>query len=126
MDELWAKRLRYREEGKMFGMHGLKAERILPPSPPSASRERARPAGGAGEIRLRSGEADPALVRSLYDSFLAARQNAGETAPVKYDSFQKLISQQTSRILSDKGAQAVDFRLETKDGKVSLKAKVVK
>jgi hypothetical protein len=28
--------------------------------------------------------------------------------------------------MADKGAQAVDFRLETKEGKVSLKAKVVK
>ena len=28
--------------------------------------------------------------------------------------------------LAEKGGQAVDFRLETKDGKVSLKAKIVK
>jgi hypothetical protein len=45
---------------------------------------------------------------------------------VKYESFQKLIGQQASRILTDKGGRAVEFRLETKDGKVSLKAKVVK
>jgi hypothetical protein len=51
---------------------------------------------------------------------------AGEAAPVKFESFQKIISQQAARILTEKGAQAVDFRLETKDGKVSLKAKPVK
>ena len=45
---------------------------------------------------------------------------------MKFESFQKLIAQQASRILTEKGGQAVDFRLETKDGKVSLKAKVVK
>ena len=45
---------------------------------------------------------------------------------MKFESFQKLITQQATRILSEKGAQAVDFRLETKDGKVSLKAKPVR
>jgi hypothetical protein len=54
------------------------------------------------------------------------RKKAGETAAVSYDSFEKLIGQQTSRILTEKGAQAVDFRIESKDGKVSLKAKPVK
>ena len=37
-----------------------------------------------------------------------------------------LIRQQTERIRAEKGAQAVDFRLETRDGKVSLKARIVK
>jgi hypothetical protein len=71
-------------------------------------------------------ERDGAAVQALYDRFLAARAAAGEQAPVRFESFQKLIAQQASRILSEKGGQAVDFRLETRDGKVSLKAKVVK
>ena len=45
---------------------------------------------------------------------------------VKFESFQKVIAQQASRILTEKGGQAVEFRVETKDGKVSLKAKAVK
>ena len=67
-----------------------------------------------------------AEMRNNNERFLEARQQAGEKGTVKFDSFQKLISQQASRIMADKGAQAVDFRLETKEGKVSLKAKVVK
>ena len=127
LSELWAKRLRAREEGKVFGVHGLKAD-ILPPPPPATARAAPRTArkNDTGEVRLSSAEGDPAAVRSLYDRFLAAREAAGETAAVKFDSFQKLISQQASRILTEKGGQAVDFRLETKDGKVSLKAKIVK
>ena len=50
----------------------------------------------------------------------------GETAAVSYDNFEKLISQQATKILTEKGAAAVDFRIEAKDGKVSLKAKPVK
>jgi hypothetical protein len=128
LSELWAKRLRAREEGKAFGMHGLKADVLPPPPPPpppSAGRRAARP-GAEGEVRVSSAEGDTVAVRTLYDRFLAAREAAGESAPVKFDSFQKLISQQASRILNEKGGQAVDFRLETKDGKVSLKAKIVK
>jgi hypothetical protein len=45
---------------------------------------------------------------------------------VKFEGFRKLIAQQANRILSEKGGQAVSFRLETKDGKVSLKAKALK
>ena len=126
LNELWSKKLRAREEGKAFGVHGLKADVLPPPAPaPAAPAPRAARGGGA-EFRVQNPERDLETVRSLYDHFLEARQRAGERAPVKFESFQKLIGQQASRILSDKGAQAVDFRLETKDGKVSLKAKVVK
>ncbi len=126
LNELWSKKLRAREEGKAFGVHGLKADVLPPPPPPEPARARAARGAGGGEFRVQNPERDLEAVRALYDNFLAARQQAGESAPVKFESFQKLIGQQASRILADKGAQAVDFRLETKDGKVSLKAKVVK
>jgi len=130
LNELWSKRLRAKEEGRQVGVHGLKAD-MLPPPPAAAPPSAARAGAGAGrddagEIRVQSPERDVQAVRDLYQRFMDARQRAGESAPVKFDSFQKLISQQASRILSERGGQAVDFRLETKEGKVSLKAKVVK
>jgi hypothetical protein len=128
LNELWGKRLRALEEGKPMGVHGLKADALPPPAPPrAASAEPGRPsAGGPGEFRVAHPERDVEAVRSLFDRFLEARRKAGESAGVKFESFQKLIAQQASKILSEKGASAVDFRLETKDGKVSLKAKPVK
>jgi len=128
LNELWSKKLRLREEGEAFGVHGLKAE-ALPPPPPPAPVEPRHPGGHAAppaQFRVQNPERDAKAVRELYESFLAARKTNGETAPVKYESFQKLIGQQASRILTDKGGQAVEFRLEKKEGKVSLKAKVVK
>ena len=127
MSELWAKKLRLREEGKAFGVHGSRPRpcRRRRPLRPRAARG-ARRGAIAGEVRVSHPERDGAAVQALYDRFLAARAAAGEQAPVKFESFQKLIAQQASRILTEKGGQAVDFRLETKDGKVSLKAKVVK
>jgi hypothetical protein len=130
MSELWAKKLRAREEGKVFGVHGLKAD-VLPPAPPpppepETVRPRAARSGEQNEVRVRNADRDSVAVQTLYNRFLAARAAAGETAPVRFENFQKLIAQQSSRILSEKGGKAVDFRLETKDGKVSLKAKIVK
>ena len=123
-NELWSKRLRAREEGRPVGIHGVYERQAAPPPtfapPPPAART------GAGEVRVKDPSAGEGAVRTLFESFLAARKAAGESGSVKFESFQKVISQQASRILNEKGAQAVDFRLETKDGKVSLKAKPVR
>jgi hypothetical protein len=125
-NELWQKRLRAREEGKVFGMHGLRAEQMAPPAPP---RQKAAPPPGTarpGEFRVGDPGRDTDAVRALYERFVEEKIRSGEAYAPEFDSFQKLIQQQTSRLRSEKGAQAVDFRLETKDGKVSLKARLVK
>jgi len=132
-NELWNKRMRAIEEGRPLGLHGRAAIAAAGTAgglsaaagAAAAARQAAAP-GAGGEFRVRSAEKDESAVRALYEKFLQARQEAGEKGTVKFDNFQKLISQQASRIMADKGAQAVDFRLETKEGKVSLKAKVVK
>jgi hypothetical protein len=127
-NELWGKRLRALEEGRPMGVHGLKADKLPPPPPPGAAAapKAAASARPPAEVRVGHPERDAAAVRELYDGFMQARKAAGETGAVKFESFQKLIAQQASRILTEKGARAVDFRLETKDGKVTLKAKPVR
>jgi len=136
-NELWMKRLRALEEGRPVGFHGRFEklhERHMAEIQPQAPAEDALPElelpplppPRRGEVRVESPELDREAMRELFDRFQQARRTTGETAAVKFDSFEKLVSQQTVRILTEKGAQAVDFRLETKDGKVSLKARVVK
>ena len=121
-NELWSKRLRAMEEGRPMG-HGPR--HVPPPAPPPTPAAVAAAARAQSEYRVRNpGDTDG--VRALFDRYLQARRDAGDEAPVKFESFQKIISQQADRILKEKGGQAVDFRLETKDGKVSLKAKAVK
>ena len=128
LGEYWNKRLRAIEEGKPLGVHGLKADLLPPPPPPKATAEERPHAAAAptSEVRIESPDGDSSAVRSLFDRFLEQRRHTGEGTAVKFESFQKLIAQQASRILGEKGARAVDFRVETKDGKVSLKAKPVK
>jgi hypothetical protein len=122
-NELWQKKLRAREEGRLYGMHGLKAEKLVPASPPpNLSFKPDAPR----EFRVTDPSRDAAAVRALYEKFVEERRRTGETQPPAFDSFQALIAKQAQKIQAEKGAQAVDFRLETTDGKVSLKAKVVK
>ncbi len=125
-NELWQKRLRAREEGKAFGVHGLKADVLPPPAPETEHR---LPAGGGGtgrEFRVASPDGDDAAVRALYDRYVEERERLGEGGAPPYESFRQLIGQQTTKILGDKGAKAVDFRLDSSHGKVSLKARIVK
>ena len=127
-NELWQKRLRAREEGKAFGVHGIRAEQLPPPKPaappPAASAQRPGPA--PGEIRVGDASRDEDAVQQLYNRFVEERIRAGEAHAPHFENFRDLIRQQTERIRAEKGAQAVDFRLETRDGKVSLKARIVK
>jgi hypothetical protein len=122
-NELWQKKLRAREEGRLYGMHGLKAEKLVPAGPPlNLPFKPEAPA----EFRVTDPSRDAGAVRALYDKFVEERRKTGETQSPAFDNFQALITRQAQKIRQEKGAQAVDFRLETKDGKVSLKAKVVK
>jgi hypothetical protein len=124
--ELWAKRLRAMEEGRPVGLHGKAATLAPPPHHSPAVVERLAAAAKSNEVRVKDPTGDTEAVRSLFNRFLEARKEAGESGAVKFESFQKIIAQQSTRILNEKGASAVDFRLETKDGKVSLKAKPVR
>jgi hypothetical protein len=121
-NELWQKKLRAREEGRAYGLHGLKAEKLPPPPPPPqvAAAEAPR------EFRVSDPSRDAVAVRALYERYVEERRQTGEPGAPAFEAFKALIGKQAQKILADKGASAVDFRLETKDGKVALKAKVVK
>jgi hypothetical protein len=121
-NELWQKRLRAREEGRAFGRHGIRAEQS---APERAALNLAFKPETPQEFRVTDAARDTAAVRALYEHYAEERRRIGEAAP-PFESFQALIGKQAQKIRAEKGAMAVDFRLETRDGKVSLKAKVVK
>jgi hypothetical protein len=125
-NELWQKKLRAREEGRAFGRHGIKAEASAPVRPMALDDALVLvPHEPPREFRVADAASDAGAVRALYDQYVEERRRVGESAPA-FDSFQAQIGKQAQKIRAEKGAAAVDFRLETKDGKVSLKAKVVK
>lgn len=123
--EMWNRRLRALEEGRPI--QGVRPPRPLAGPPAVAGPTGRSEASRVAEpVRVGSSTGGETAVRTLFERFVEARRASGESAPVKYESFEKLINQQAARLRANKGAQAVDFRLETKDGKVSLKAKPVR
>jgi len=115
--ELWGRRLRAMEEGRpVAGVRTAPSVRAL--------GETTRPS--VQPIRVTSPDRDPEAVSVLFERFMEARRATGQEAAVQFESFEKLIAKQASRILAEKSATAVDFRLDTRGGKVSLKAKPVK
>jgi len=134
LSDMWNRKLRAIEEGRPLSSVQLKhvreaeAEGILSPAavphaPTGRTKETARPA--RMEVRLSTLREDDQGVKELYEQFRAARASSGESE-VKFESFRKLIAQQRSRLLEEKDAVAVDFRVAVQDGKVALKAKPVR
>jgi hypothetical protein len=135
LSDMWNRKLRAIEEGRPLSSVQLKhvreaeAEGIIAPAPaahatpPSRTKETGRPK--RAEVRLSTLRDDDQGVKELYEQFRAARASSGESE-VKFESFRKLIAQQRSRLLEEKDAVAVDFRVALQDGKVALKAKPVR
>jgi hypothetical protein len=135
LSDMWNRKLRAIEEGRPLTSVQLKhvreaeaeAATTAPPAPrPAAgSRSMETPGPTIAEVRLSTLRDDEQGVKALYDQFKAARASVGESE-VKFESFKKLIAQQRTRLLEEKDAVAVDFRVALQDGKVALKAKPVR
>lgn len=76
------------------------------------------------EIQVQSNEGR--ALRRLFDDFVSASLEAGQVPQWDFGSFQRHLSSQRSAILQKYKGKDVQFAVQTKDGKVSLKAKVVK
>jgi DNA polymerase III gamma/tau subunit len=63
---------------------------------------------------------------SLYDEYMKARQAAGELTTIDPAAFERQLSGQREQIMKKYAAKDVIFTVENKNGKVSVKAKVVK
>jgi hypothetical protein len=102
--EMWNRRTRLKEEGRLPGGPETKKRSAPRTPPPSAA------------------PSDP--FRAVFDSFVAAKQKAGEaTTKLNYESFRKTLEKQADQIRSAKGFKDVDFGVTVKDGKVSVVAR---
>ncbi|MBK5254719.1 MAG: hypothetical protein JJE39_01660 [Vicinamibacteria bacterium] len=125
LSDLWNRKLRAIEEGRPLSSSQLKLVREATVEPVAAPAPRSAPGSGRSEVRLSTLREDDQGVKDLYKQFRAARASVGESE-VKFESFRNLIAQQRARLLEEKDAVAVDFRIAMQDGKVALKAKPVR
>ncbi len=116
--DLWDRALRAREEGRP----GPLSHMMQKAEPPEAAAERIE-----DRIVKVSTFRDPThedgKLRELYQSFIQARQEAGQER-VAFERFSRLVSTQV-RSIQDKGATDVAFRVAIKDGKVALTARAM-
>ena len=119
LSDLWNRKLRAIEEGRPLSSLQLHQKQAR------EATEESMAAPAAPGVRISTLRDDDQGVRDLYEQFKAARASVGESE-VKFESFRKLIAQQRTRLLEEKDAVAVDFRIALQDGKVALKAKPVR
>lgn len=100
--EMWARRMRLKEEGKLLTGKEERVKRALQTD--------------------KSAETGKDEFRKVFDSYVAAKKKAGEpTGKLTYDSFRKKLSQQADKFR--KTGKDVDFGVSIKDGKVSVVAR---
>jgi len=145
--ELWNKMMRMKEEGaRVHPLAARAAKRAalaanggsagpVPPSPAAAATaakpaaragaRAAASAGGTGGFRIPAAGQDEASVRKLYDSFLAARQATGDARPLAFSTFAREIARQAASLKEKSLCEAVEFKIYSRDNKVTLKVKAV-
>jgi len=141
-DELFTRRLRDREEGRLRGgpvpiaamaaMAAMAPTTLLTPPPPrpvsppgGAPGDPGDPgAPGAGSIVI-GADLDPRAVAALYEQVTAAGAPGGGAEGPRFDlaSFGSYLQRQSAAIRAKTGCAEVQFRLAAEDGKLKLKAR---
>lgn len=93
----------------------------VPEAPKLVAAERAREA--AERVVKFGRDAGEARVKELYEQLAAAKKAVGE-APVEFERVAALVKAQVSKFADD--GSKVEFKIATKDGKVSLTVKAEK
>ena len=101
-----------------LGRPSLGVKRAEPPRPdPKETRKK----DGAVVVKFgANADPDAARVKELYDKLVAAKEQAGEK-PIARERFEALVKDQVAKLGA--GGAKVAFRIDTKDGKVSLTVK---
>lgn len=107
--EMWNRRMRLKEEGKLPTGREERSKRVAQPTAPPDG-------GGAG--------AGDDHYRKVFDSYVAAKQQAGEaTGKIKFESFKSALKKQADQLKASRGIKNVNFGVSVKDGKVSVVAR---
>ncbi|HEY6320085.1 MAG TPA: MXAN_5187 C-terminal domain-containing protein [Thermoanaerobaculia bacterium] len=130
-DELFTRRLRDREEGRLRA--GQPPTPLTPPPPRPSSPGGHGPSdpgalgapGDPGTGIVIGADPDPRAVAALYEQVTAAGAPGGGAAGPRFDlaSFGSYLQRQAAAIRAKTGCAEVQFRLAAEDGKLRLKAR---
>lgn len=124
--ELWARRIREREEGPLDFRRRQALLESPPPPPPPQTPQAPRPS-------VTSTPADPYVrmtpgtngeeIRRLHEEIERANAAMGKRSNVSLEQLTAMVQKQTELVRSKYNVNSVAFRVETVDGRVKLKAK---
>lgn len=127
--ELWERQMTNRELGR--SQFGARKAAVTPATPAASAREAQADAAAirsreVAERVVKFGRADDtstgsSRVKELYEQLASAKKQVGEE-PVSFERVQALVRAQVDKF----GAGNVAFKIDTKDGKVSLTVKAEK
>lgn len=127
--ELWARRMREREEGPLDFRKRKQAMVEADAKPPAEPRPAARPqrvTSQAGESYVTvSASTGGEAIRALHQQITAAQQQLGRGAAMTLEQVSSMVEKQAEALRQRYGVNAIAFRVDTSEGKVKLKAKPV-
>lgn len=121
--EMWARKMREREEGPLDFRRrqaAMEAAPAVPPPPPP--RPSVTSAGADPYVRMTPG-ANGEEIRKLYGEIERAHLEMGKLPNVSLEQLASMIQKQSDVVRAKYNVKTVAFRVETIDGKVKLKAK---
>jgi hypothetical protein len=121
--EMWARKMREREEGPMDFRRRQAAMTAAPvPAPPPPPGPRVTSALPDPYVRMTPGS-NGEQIRTLYGEIERAHLEMGKLPNVSLEQLASMIQKQSEMVREKYNVKTVAFRVETIDGKVKLKAK---
>lgn len=123
--EMWARKMREREEGPMDFRRrqaAMTSEQVAPAPPPPPEAPRVTSAKADPYVKV-APESNGDAVRKLYAEIEREHLKMGKLPPITVEQLGQMVQKQSEVVRSKYHVNSVAFRVETVDGKVKLKAK---
>ena len=125
--EMWARKMREREEGPIeYNRRKAALEESArvepPPPPPPAAQPRVTSNGADSYVKVAPGT-NGQEVQRLYEQIQSEHSKLGKPSNVTFEQLRDMVQKQSELVRSRYNVSTVAFRVETVDGKVKLKAK---
>jgi hypothetical protein len=120
--EMWARRMREREEGPLDYRRRQAAMTAPPPAAPRAAGPPVTSPSSDPYVKMSPG-ANGEQIRKLFEEITRANAELGKPSGVTLDQLAAMVQKQTELVRSKYNVNTVAFRVDTTDGKVKLKAK---